>query len=72
MNAMDMMMKAAFEKLLAGIPPETLQTIGQIGQIALSLRAQLDRIENQQRLLMAHLNIPAETEIKELPHGRQQ
>lgn len=62
MNALEMAAKAMIEKALANLPPEVMGTIGQIGQIAVGIKAQLDRIENQQRLIMAHLNIPSDTE----------
>jgi hypothetical protein len=62
MNAMEMAAKVMLEKFLGNLPPEVLENIGQIGQTALSLKGQLDRIEYQQRLIMAHLNIPSETQ----------
>ncbi|MDE2019984.1 MAG: hypothetical protein KGJ13_06600 [Patescibacteria group bacterium] len=87
MNAIEMAVKAAMEKmvgtladrvpdLLQNLPPEVLGQIGQISQIALSLRALLDRIEYQNRLIMAHLNIPADVEpakpAKEIDHVRSE
>lgn len=82
MNAIEMAVKSMLEKAAAGfaeripellqnLPPEILAQVGQISQIALGLKGQLDRIENQNRLIIAHLNIPAETETKENEHGRQ-
>lgn len=58
-------------KLLANLPPEVSDQIGQIMQIGLGLKAQLDRIENQNRLIIGHLKIPAETEISEQGNGRE-
>lgn len=80
MNAIEMAVKAAMEKMASGLadripellqnlPPEVLGHIGQISQIALSVRAQLDRIEYQNRLIMAHLNIPADTQPTQMPKG---
>ncbi len=66
MNAMEMAMKAMIEKAIANLPPEVLGTIGQIGQTVAGFKDQLDRIEYQQRLIMAHLNIPGDTQ----PHGK--
>jgi hypothetical protein len=59
-NAPDML-----GKLVANLPPDIVATIGQTAQIALSYKAQLDRIENQNRLIIAHLNIPAGTDLTE-------
>ena len=65
MNAVEMMMKTMLDKALANLPPEVTNTIGQIGQTVAGFKAQLDRIENQNRLIIARLNIPADTEIME-------
>ncbi|MDE2020570.1 MAG: hypothetical protein KGJ13_09565 [Patescibacteria group bacterium] len=65
MNALEMAAKAMIEKALANLPPEVMGTIGQIGQIAVGIKAQLDRIENQNRLIMAALEIPADMQ----PYG---
>lgn len=62
MNAFEMAAKAMIEKALANLPPEVLATIGQIGQTMQGFKAQLDRIEYQNRLIMAHLDIPADTQ----------
>lgn len=76
MNAIEMAAKAMIEKAIANLPPEVLGTIGQIGQTVASFKAQLDRIENQQRLIMAHLNIPGDTqpngELKGIDHVRSE
>ncbi len=72
MNAIEMAAKAMIEKLVGNLPPEVMQNIGQIGQTALSLKGQLDRIEYQQRLIMAHLNIAPDTQPMELSNGRSQ
>lgn len=75
-NAFEMAAMTALTKmlpgLLANLPPEISNTIGQIGGIVSGLKAQLDRIENQNRLIIAHLNIPADAEILEHDNGRQQ
>jgi hypothetical protein len=65
MNAIEMAVKAMLEKALTNLPPEITATIGQIGQTVAGFKAQLDRIENQNRLIIARLNIPADTEIME-------
>lgn len=72
MNVFDMMAKSfsdqlpsLVEKAVANLPPEVLANVGQIRDVVQSYKAQLDRIENQNRLIIAHLNIPAETEILE-------
>lgn len=65
MNAMEMMIKSVVENAVKNLPPETLQQIGQISQTVLAFKAQLDRIENQNRLIIAHLNIPPDVEILE-------
>lgn len=60
-------------KLVRELPPDVLATIGQIRDVALSYKTQLDRIENQNRLIIAHLNIPAETDLTETErHGKPQ
>jgi hypothetical protein len=56
-------------KLIENLPPELVANAFQIGQNVASFKAQLDRIENQQRLIMAHLNIPGETQTTELEHA---
>lgn len=58
MNALEQMAKAMIEKAITNLPPEIQQTIGQIGEIVKGVKGQLDRIENQQRLIMTHLKIP--------------
>jgi hypothetical protein len=67
-NAIEMAISAAMQgmlpKLMEHIPPELLENIGQIGNTVAGFKAQLDRIENQQRLIIAHLKIPMEVEIK--------
>lgn len=53
MNAIEMAVKAVLEKtlpgmaerLLSNLPPEVIETIGLLGKTAVSLKAQLDRIE---------------------------
>ena len=57
-------------KLLGNLPPDVISTIGQIRDTALSYKAQLDRIENQNRLIIAHLNIPAGTDLTEHDDAR--
>jgi hypothetical protein len=71
MNAMEMMAKAALEKMMANIPPETIAQVMQIGQTVLSFKAQLDRVEANQVRIMKALNIPLEGEIMELEHARE-
>lgn len=82
MNAIEMALKSMLEKMigsfqeripemLQNLPPEMLAQVGQITKIAVGIQAQLDRIENQNRLITAHLNIPAETETKEFDHERR-
>lgn len=58
-------------KLVGNLPPDVLHTIGQIRDTVLSYKAQLDRIENQNRLIIAHLNIPAGTDITEHDNARE-
>jgi hypothetical protein len=69
-NAIEMAISAAMQgmlpKLMEHIPPELLENIGQIGNTVAGFKAQLDRIENQQRLIISHLKIPMETGIE---HG---
>ena len=60
------MMKIAFEKALENIPPETIEQIRQIGHFTLAVKAQLDRIEAQQRMIMNALGIG-----QEVDNGRQ-
>lgn len=70
-SGIEMMALSLLPKLLANLPPEIGEQIGQIGQTVAGFKAQLDRIENQNRLIIAHLNIPAVTEIIERkPNGR--
>lgn len=57
MSPFEAMAKIAIEKAMENIPPETLAQIGQIGQIVISVRAQLDRIEAQNRMIMDRLGI---------------
>jgi hypothetical protein len=57
MNALEMMAKTMIEKALASLPPDVTDTIGRIGQIALSIQAQLNRIEGQNLLIMEHFKI---------------
>lgn len=82
MNAIEMAIQAALAKamnslserlpeLLNNLPPDIVANIGQISQTVLSFKAQLDRIENQNRLIIAHLKIPAETEITEIDDNGQ-
>lgn len=61
MNGIEMMVKTMIEKAMTNLPPEVLSTIGQVGQIAVSIKAQLDRIEAQNRLIISHLKIPDDT-----------
>jgi hypothetical protein len=63
MNAIEMAAKAMIEKIVGNLPPEVLANIGQIGQTVAGFKAQLDRIENQNRLIIAHLNIPAGADL---------
>lgn len=74
-NAFEMAAMATLQKmlpgLLANLPPEITSTIGQIGGIVSGLKAQLDRIENQQRLILAHMNIPADVQTLGATDGRQ-
>lgn len=72
MNIVEMVTKQLAERApemlaaaLANMPEDIKATIGQISQITLGFKAQLDRIESQQRLIMAHLNIPPETQERE-------
>jgi hypothetical protein len=75
-NAIEMAIQAALNKamesapdmlakLAQNLPPDIVATIGQISGIVLSYKAQLDRIENQNRLIIAHLNIPPGTDLTE-------
>lgn len=66
MNALEMMAKTVLEKAMANLSPEVLATIGQVGQIAVSLKGQLDRIEA--RLIRIENRLQIEPE--ELPHDR--
>lgn len=65
MNALEMAASAMIQKMLANLPPEIQANIGQIGKVVSGLQAQLDRIENQQRLIMAHLEIPGDVQTTE-------
>jgi tRNA(Leu) C34 or U34 (ribose-2'-O)-methylase TrmL len=69
-NALEMMAQTAIKQMLQNLPPDIADNIGQIGKTVASFKAQLDRIENQQRRIMAFLDIPAETETKELTDDR--
>lgn len=73
-NALEMAASAMIQKMLANLPPELTANIGQIGQVVAGVQAQLNRIENQQRLIMSHLNIPADTPQppKELRNGQRE
>lgn len=74
MNAIQMAIKAAIENAMGNLPPEILNNIGQIGEFVKNVKTQLDRIENQQRLILAHMKIPGDVEFKnlgELPHARE-
>lgn len=76
MAGMDMMIATALEnmlpKLLANLPPELSETIGQIGQTMAGFKAQLDRIENQNRVIQAALKIlPPDILTEDGHHERQ-
>lgn len=82
MNAIEMAIQAAIGKMMErapdmladvvrNLPPDIVANIGQISQTVLSFKAQLDRIENQNRLIIGHLNIPPGTEISEITDARQ-
>lgn len=75
-NAIEMMIQTALGKmmenapdmlgkLVANLPPDIVANIGQIAQTVASFKAQLDRIESQNRLIIGHLNIPAGTDLTE-------
>ena len=70
MNAMEMLMKSAMDKLLENIPPETLEQVGQISQFVRRLDQRLDRIEARQLLIMEALKIPADTQQEALSHDQ--
>lgn len=81
-NAIEMAIQAAIGKamdnapellgrLVQNLPPDMVATIGQISKIVLSYKSQLDRIENQNRLIIAHLNIPAGTDLTEHENGEE-
>jgi len=72
MNALEMAASAMIQKMLANLPPEIQANIGQIGKVVSGLQAQLDRIENQNRLIISALKIPAETQIMEHENGRRE
>lgn len=63
-NAIEMAVSAVIERnlpdllqrLITNLPPEVVQNIGQMGKIAVSLKAQLDRIENQQRAILDQMS----------------
>lgn len=60
-------------RLVENLPPDILDSVGQIKDVLLSFKAQLDRIESQNRLIIAHLNIPAATDLTEHErHGKPQ
>lgn len=81
MNAFEMAINAALGKMMANapellaravnnLPPDLVNQAMQIGQIAVSVKAQLDRIESQNRLIIAHLKIPAGTDLTEHDNGK--
>jgi hypothetical protein len=81
-NAIEMAIQAALNKVLEkapdmlaemvkNLPPDIVANIGQISQTVLSFKAQLDRIENQNRLIIVHLNIPPGTDLTEHVDARQ-
>lgn len=47
------------------LPPETLQSISQIGETVAKFAAQLDRIEANQRLILSHLGLDPHSTEKE-------
>lgn len=71
MNALEMAGMAMVERMLANLPEEKKAQIAQIMQTVLGVQAQLNRIENQQRLIMGHLNIPVDVKTLEISDGRQ-
>lgn len=69
MNAIEMAITAALARaltgledrlpeLLANLPPDIMNGARQTFANVAGLKAQLDRIENQQRLILEHLKIP--------------
>lgn len=65
MAGLDMMIKTVIENAMKNIPPETLAQIGQIGETVKSFKLQMDRIENQNRLILDHLGISPGNQISE-------
>lgn len=66
MNAIQMAIKSAIESAIGNLPPEVMQNIGQIGATVAGFKAHLDRIENQNRMIMDHLGISETTATKEI------
>lgn len=54
-------LEARIPELISGLPPDVFDGARQTMANVASFKAQLDRIENQQRLIMAHLKIPDDT-----------
>lgn len=50
-------LQSRIPELLSNLPPEVMQNIGQIGATVAGFKSQLDRIENQNRMIMDHLGI---------------
>lgn len=69
MNAMQMAAAVAMKSLMANLPPEVVETIGQIGSTVAAFKAQLDRIESNQRVIMFHLNIASEDHNERAGNG---
>ncbi len=51
-SGMEIMMKSMLEKVAQNLPPEVLQSIGQIGQTVAMFVGRLDRIEHQQTVII--------------------
>lgn len=76
MNALEMMAQSVSKqfadrlpeliaKAVENLPPDVLANVGQIRDIVSSYKAQLDRIENQQLLIMTALKISGTDLTKE-------
>lgn len=68
-NAIQMAITAAVKQAMGNLPPEIVETIGQIGGTVTSFKAQLDRIENQNREILSALERIEHGSGPEKQHG---
>lgn len=64
----EMAFNAMAQLLMNNLPPEVLETVGQIGQTVAAFKAQLDRVEANQLAIMAKLEIQ-QTDVLQPANG---